>query len=156
MTDVTDVATGVMGSIPNTQPVPPMETPPGIAPVHPLANTPLPSPKANVAQDNPSLPQRLVTTNPTPVITIDSTAARGIALSLATGALRVIGTAMVAHGVMTQGQVDSTIPIAAQDIVGTGVLLIGQFWAWLREQSAHNRTMAAAMALPSQIVVKGQ
>jgi hypothetical protein len=91
-----------------------------------------------------------------PVVTIDSTAARGIALSLATGALRVIGTAMVAHGVMTQGQVDSTIPIAAQDIVGTAVLAIGQFWAWLREQSAHNRTMAAAMALPSQIVVKGK
>jgi hypothetical protein len=151
MTDVTDLATGVMGSIPNTQPVPPMETPPGIAPVNPLANTPLP-----YTPTKPYTPPEPVTPSSGPIITIDSTAARGIALSLATGALRVIGTALVAHGVMTQGQVDSTIPIAAQDIVGTAVLAIGQFWAWLREQASHNRTMAAAMALPSQIAIKGQ
>jgi hypothetical protein len=148
MTDVTDLATGVMGSIPNTQPDPN------------ALNVPIPPDPTLNMNVSPQL-YTIGTAEVTPaisgpVVTIDSTAARGIALSLATGALRVIGTALVAHGVMTQGQVDSTIPIAAQDIVGTAVLAIGQFWAWLREQASHNRTMAAAMALPSQIVVKGQ
>ncbi len=151
MTDVTDLATGVMGLIPNTQP--------SLDP-QAVSNSSAPSDQTLNVNVSPQL-YTIGTAEVTPaisgpVVTIDSTAARGIALSLATGALRVIGTALVAHGVMTQGQVDSTIPIAAQDIVGTGILAIGQFWAWLREQASHNRTMAAAMALPSQIAIKGQ
>ncbi len=123
--------------------------------IDPTTGLPVSQP-APVAAPTPYIPPEPTTLAVTPVVTIDSTAARGIAMSLATGALRVVGTALVAHGVMTQGAVDSLIPVAAQEIVGTAVLLIGQFWAWLREQASHSKTMAAAMALPSQIVVKGQ
>jgi cytochrome c biogenesis factor len=90
----------------------------------------------------------------TPVVTVDSTAARAILLSLVTGALRIGGTALVAHGVMTQGTADAVLPAAAQEVVGTIVLMVGQFWAWLRAQSAHNKTLNAALADPSQIVIK--
>lgn len=90
----------------------------------------------------------------TPVITVDSSAAKGLVTSLATGLVRIAGTFLIAHGALTQTTADAIGPLVAQEIVGTALVVGGQFWALIREWLSHQKAWAAAFAEPSTIVVK--
>lgn len=89
-----------------------------------------------------------------PLVTIDKSVLTGILTATATGVLRIAGAAIAAHGFATQGQVDATIPAAAQEIVGAVLTIGGQLWAYAREKAKHTKIGAAAEVLPTQIVLK--
>lgn len=89
-----------------------------------------------------------------PLVTVNSSAAKGLLLSIVTGFVRAAGVALMAHGAMTQATANAVEPIIIQEITGTTLLVAGQAWASLREWLSHQKTWAAAFTNPSDIVVK--
>lgn len=90
-----------------------------------------------------------------PVITVDSSAAKGLALSAATGALRIVGAGLAAHGATLLGsEVTASSGVIAEQVVGVALAIGGQLWAWWREKQHSKLVNEVASALPTQVVVK--
>lgn len=89
------------------------------------------------------------------LITIDLGRFKGYVASGVTGLLRIAGGALVAHGLATQGQINTAIGPLTQDIAGIVMTALGQGWAWLREREKNNKVLTAAAANPNLVVVTG-
>lgn len=90
-----------------------------------------------------------------PLIVVDSSAAKGIALAAATGALRIVGSGLAAHGATELSMaVTASTPMIAEQIVGVALAVAGQLWAWWREKQHSAIVNQVAAAVPSQVVVK--
>lgn len=89
-----------------------------------------------------------------PLVVINKSVMTGILLATATGALRIAGAALVAHGFTTDSQVDAILPAAAQEIAGALMAIGGQVWAYAREKAKHSKIAAVAEVLPTQVVLK--
>jgi len=89
-----------------------------------------------------------------PIITINSSAAKGQLTAAVTGLVRVLGSILIARGAMTPAQANTIEPIIEQLVIGTAMVVAGQAWAQLRDWLSHQKTWAAALADPANVVVK--
>lgn len=77
---------------------------------------------------------------------------RGILFSSATGALRIVGAFLIAHGAMSDATVNAMLPDIAQAVAGAIMATAGQAWAWWRETHSTNKIIAAAQTASDKIV----
>ena len=89
------------------------------------------------------------------LVTIDLGRFKGFAMAGVTGLLRMVGAALVAHGMATQGTVNSNLQPVAEWIVGALMAAGGQAWAWFREHEKNNKIVQAANAHQNLVVVTG-
>ena len=83
---------------------------------------------------------------PTPA----DTALQAILGSLARGALKIAGTALVTHGVMNAATANAMSPILAQELAGAALVALGQGWGVARAWFAHTRFAVAVAQLRAE------
>lgn len=90
----------------------------------------------------------------TPIVTIDGSSLQGQVFALATGLARIAGVSLIAHGAMTQAQVNDLTPIVVQLIAGTALAVGGQLVAQAREWLAKQAYVKAALTDPNLVQIK--
>lgn len=76
-----------------------------------------------------------------------ATAARAVLGALVRTVLKIIGTVLVTHGLIDQGNVDSTLSDLTQAIVGAVIVSSAGCWAVFRAWASHTRWARSWAAL---------
>lgn len=80
---------------------------------------------------------------PTPIL-VSRSAVRPILTALARQVITAAGAALVAKGIVSQGQVDAAIPGIADQAVGLLMVAASAGWAWWKANHTHGQLVAVA------------